>query len=43
MKEKRDRWIESLKNDIYIDEAMNLLKDINSIKRNDILSQITID
>ena len=43
MKEKRDRWIESLKNDIYVDEAMNLLKDINSIKRNDILSQITID
>ena len=43
MKEKRDRWIESLRNDIYVDEAMNLLKDINSIKRNDILSQITID
>ena len=43
MKEKRDRWIESLKNDIYVDEAMNLLKDINSIKRNDILSHITID
>ena len=43
MKEKRDRWIESLKNDIYVDEAMNLLKDINSIKRNDILSQIIID
>ena len=43
MKEKRDRWIESLKNDIYVDEAMNLLKDINSIKRNDILSQINID
>lgn len=43
MKEKRDRWIESLKNDIYVDEAMNLLKDINSVKRNDILSQINID
>ena len=43
MKEKRDRWIESLKNDIYVDEAMNILKDINSTKRNDILSQITID
>ncbi|MDA7741209.1 hypothetical protein N8845_00830 [Flavobacteriaceae bacterium] len=43
MQEKRDRWIESLKNDIYIDEAMNLLKDLNSIKRNDILSQINID
>ena len=43
MQEKRDRWIESLKNDIYIDEAMNLLKDLNSIKRNNILSQINID
>ena len=43
MQEKRDRWIESLKNDIYVDEAMNLLKDLNSIKRNDILSQINID
>ena len=43
MQEKRDRWLESLKNDIYVDEAMNLLKDLNSIKRNDILSQINID
>ena len=43
MQEKRDRWIESLKKDIYVDEAMNLLKDLNSIKRNDILSQINID
>ena len=43
MQEKRDRWIESLKNDIYVDEAMNLLKDLNSMKRNDILSQINID
>ena len=43
MQEKRDRWIESLKNDIYVDEAMNLLKDLNSLKRNDILSQINID
>ena len=43
MQEKRDRWIESLKNDIYVDEAMNLLKDLNSTKRNDILSQINID
>ena len=43
MQEKRDRWLESLKNDIYVDEAMNLLKDLNSTKRNDILSQINID
>ena len=26
MKEKRDRWIESLEKDIYVNEAMNLLK-----------------
>ena len=43
MKEKRDRWIESLQKDIYIDEAMNLLKDLSSLKGNDILSQINID
>ena len=43
MKEKRDRWIESLQKDIYVDEAMNLLKDLASFKGNDILSQINID
>ena len=43
MKEKRDRWIKSLQKDIYIDEAMNLLKDLSSYKGNDILSQINID
>jgi carboxyl-terminal processing protease len=43
MKEKRDRWIESLQKDIYVDEAMNLLKDLSSFKGNDILSQIKID
>ena len=43
MKEKRDRWIESLQKDIYVDEAMNLLKDLSSLKGNDILSQINID
>ena len=43
MKEKRDRWIESLQKDIYVDEAMNLLKDLSSLKGNDILSQIIID
>jgi carboxyl-terminal processing protease len=43
MKEKRDRWIESLQKDIYVDEAMNLLKDLSSFKGNDILSQINID
>ena len=43
MKEKRDRWIESLQKDIYVDEAMNLLKDLSSFKGNDILSQINND
>ncbi|MBL6654746.1 MAG: carboxy terminal-processing peptidase [Flavobacteriaceae bacterium] len=43
IKEKRDRWIESLKKDIYVNEAMNLLRDLFSIKSNEILSQINID
>ena len=43
MKEKRDRWIKSLQKDIYVDEAMNLLKDLSSYKGNNILSQINID
>ena len=43
MKEKRDRWIKSLQKDIYIDEAMNLLKDLSSFTGNDILSQINND
>ena len=40
IKEKRDRWIKSLQKDIYVDEAMNLLKDLSSIEGNEILSQI---
>ena len=43
LKEKRDRWIESLKKDIYVNEAMNLLRDLSSIKSNEILSQINLD
>ncbi len=43
IKEKRERWIESLKKDIYVNEAMNLLKDLSSIRSNEILSQINID
>ncbi len=43
IKEKRDRWIESLKKDIYVNEALNLLRDLSSIKSNEILSQINID
>ena len=43
MKEKRDRWIESLQKDIYVDEAMKLLKDLSYFTGNDILSQINND
>jgi len=43
MKEKRDRWIKSLQKDIYVNEAMNLLKDLLSFERNDILYQININ
>ena len=43
IKEKRDRWIESLKKDIYVNEAMNLLRDLSSLKSNEILSQINVD
>ena len=43
IKVKRDRWIESLKKDIYVNEAMNLLRELSSIKSNEILSQINID
>jgi len=43
IKAKRDRWIESLKKDIYVNEAINLLRDLSSIKSNEILSQINID
>ena len=43
IKEKRDRWIESLKKDIYVNEAINLLRDLSSIESNEILSQINID
>ena len=43
IKEKRDRWIESLKKDIYVNEAINLLRELSSLKSNEILSQINID
>ena len=43
MKE-RDRWIESLEKDIYVNEAMNLLKeDLTSIQGSQILSQANTD
>ena len=43
IKEKRDRWIKSLEKDIYVNEAMNLLKDLSSIEGGQILSQLNKD
>jgi len=43
MKEKRDRWIEILRKDIYVDEAINLLKDLSEINSVEVLSQLNID
>ena len=43
IKEKRDRWIKSLEKDIYVNEAMNLLKDLSSIEGGQILSQLNRD
>ena len=31
LKTKRERWEESLSKDIYIDEAVNILKDLNNV------------
>jgi len=43
IKEKRDRWIKVLEKDIYVNEAMNLLKDLSSIEGGQILSQLNRD
>ncbi len=43
MKEKRARWIESLEKDIYVNEAMNLLKDLLTVQGSQILSQANTD
>ena len=43
MKEKRDRWIKTLEKDIYVNEAMNILKDLSSIEGGQILSQLNKD
>ena len=43
IKEKRDRWIKVLEKDIYVNEAMNLLKDLSSIEGSQILSQLNRD
>ena len=43
IKEKRDRWIKVLEKDIYVNEAMNLLKDLSSIDGTQILSQLNRD
>ena len=39
---RRDRWIKSLKNDFYIDEATNILEDLNSKSYNG-LAHLKID
>lgn len=33
LKEKRDRWHESLSQDVYIEEALNVLEDLNATSR----------
>ena len=43
MQEKRNRWLKSLEKDIYINEAVNLLKDLSLIDEFRILSQAKID
>jgi len=43
IKEKRDRWIKVLEKDIYVNEAINLLKDLSSIEGGQILSQLNRD
>ena len=43
IQEKRDRWIKVLEKDIYVNEAMNLLKDLSSIDGTQILSQLNRD
>jgi carboxyl-terminal processing protease len=43
IQEKRDRWIKVLEKDIYVNEAMNLLKDLSSIDGAQILSQLNRD
>jgi carboxyl-terminal processing protease len=37
LREKRDRWHKSLAKDIYVEEAVNVLKDLkmNNIKNNE--------
>ena len=43
IQEKRDRWIKALEKDIYVNEAMNLLKELSSIEGAQILSQLNRD
>jgi carboxyl-terminal processing protease len=43
IQEKRDRWIKVLEKDIYVNEAMNILKDLSSIDGAQILSQLNRD
>ena len=43
MKEQRDRWIEILRKDIYVNEAINLLKELSEINSVEVLSQLNIN
>ena len=43
IKEQRDRWIDLLRKDIYVNEAINLLKDLSEINSAEVLSQLNID
>ena len=33
LQNKRKRWFKSLNNDVYVDEAVNVLKDLKSVKK----------
>ena len=40
IKEKKSRWIESLQKDLYIEEAINILEDLNMNLNTQPLAQI---
>jgi len=40
LKEKRERWHESLSKDVYIEEALNVLEDLNMASRHKKLANI---
>ena len=40
IKEKKSRWIESLQKDLYIEEAINILEDLNMNLNTQPLAQV---